>query len=202
VATVGALTIIFWLLERNHVRLRLFDRWDPNDLPDASKARIKPPSVAEAIAGIIAGGVFLSWWTGLLGFEIPPIHTRQGYHLYFVMAPVWSQLYWPIILLVLGRIALHIVRIVQGAPWTRLSLGCEFVLHGAGLVLLAWLLRNGPWMTLSAAGDRPADILAALPPINLGLQIAMIVLVVISLAALAMDAWRFWRLSASQQSGA
>jgi hypothetical protein len=192
ISVVGVLTVIAWVMERYRVRLRIFERWDPNELPRPVRGRAHGP--ADAIAGIVFGGVFLLWWTGAMDLGIPMITTEEGWRLQFALGPVWADVYWPIIALTVGSMALHAVRLAQGMRRTRASLGGEFVLHGAGLVLWAWMVRHGPWLVLGPRGDHPARLAAAMPGVNLGLQAAIVVIITIAVAALALDAWRFWRL--------
>jgi hypothetical protein len=82
--SVGIVTIVFAVLERERVRITALDNWNPLKLRDLGAGRTVPRS--ETIPGLIAMLTFLIWWTGLV--HVPDFTEYAGIQVRLVAAPV------------------------------------------------------------------------------------------------------------------
>ncbi len=138
----GIVVASFVLLERSGERLNWYDRWQPGTL--------RPGSVAltdrgDVITNLVTEGVFLLWWNGALAF--PDVLTAIGGP-EIVATSIWSELYWPINLVVAGWFVTHITVLLRGL-WTRPALFAEIAFCVAALVLVGLLLRQTALVTVS-----------------------------------------------------
>jgi len=91
VFTFGVVTLLFAVFERTGVAASLQRNWSPARLaPRRTHCRGRFQVASEAVADVVV----LLWWTGLIHFrDIIPIPAM----LQVQLAPVWSELYWPIL---------------------------------------------------------------------------------------------------------
>ena len=113
---VGIVTIIFAVLEHERVRFTALDNWNPRKLPDLTVGRHVPRS--ETIPGLIAMLTFLIWWIGLL--PTPPLTEYAGVSVRFVAAPIWAELYLPVMLVTAAGVAVGLVDLVR--PWRTMTM--------------------------------------------------------------------------------
>lgn len=186
ISAVGVLTVVAAVLQRYNIRLKILDDWNPRDLPRPIKARRE--TGFDHVAAIVAHSLVALWWAHLLPFGIPyvtviPLH--GGQRLDLVLAPVWTTLYWPVLGLVLGSIALHGLKLM-GKAQAKAAHGLAMVLHAAALGVALVALSAGDWIEASGAGLTAK----ALGEIHLGVNHAVhIALIVAAIAAAGLTAW-------------
>jgi hypothetical protein len=180
---VGILTIVFAVMERAGFPADHIKQWKPEQLPAVTDKR---KSAWEAALELGGGVVFLLWWTSLI--HLP--YAAGGPDFRMEPAPVFDQLYWPILALVAVRLIQNLIEWLR-PRWklVRGTLGALTIL--GGLALLAIIYRAGHWATIVSTG-MPADKAAQLSDaVNLGLKIGIV-------ATGAVWAWQgvveLWRL--------
>lgn len=131
-------TVGFAFAERSGI----LERWSPRKLP-ADPNRI---SRAESIGDLVGNLVFAFLLLGMLrlpSFEGVPMR----------LAPIWSTLYWPILLVVLAAVAMAAVNTVL-PWWTRLRTGLQIGLNTAELIVIGILLSAGSWIEVTVPSDK------------------------------------------------
>jgi hypothetical protein len=151
--SVGIVTIVFAVLDRERVRITALDHWDPARLPAAGEGREVPRS--ESVLGLAFGFTFLIWWIDLV--RVPQFMRYDGEPVAFTMAPIWTTLYLPILLSLLSWIAIQAIDLVR--PWRSLAVSIvDIGLNVLNLVLIAIILRAGHFVDVAApqVADRAA----------------------------------------------
>lgn len=138
---VGTTTIIFALVERYGGLDRHFRTWKPDALPELDLDR--QPGRWESAIEIVAGIAVLLWWTGVVPWPFPTGSSAFRLEL----APVWTQLYWPILALIAARLMYNLIQWLR--PRWRWLGGIFAILTSIGAVVIALLLyRAGHWATV------------------------------------------------------
>ncbi|HEY3887324.1 MAG TPA: hypothetical protein VGL73_02045 [Caulobacteraceae bacterium] len=195
-ANVGALTIIAAIVQRQKVRPGFLTNWNPRELPKRLQRPVfRPQTRLDNIAGIIAQGVFVLWWTRALAVWIPYVSyvpLKAGQQLDLARAPIWDTLFWPVLALMLASIAVHALKLF-GQKFRMAAHGLDLARNLAALVVLWVALQAGHWVTVSGRG-MAADALAKVDyGVNLGLQIGLVVLTVVAVSLVLYDSWRLFR---------
>ena len=176
--TVGAVTIVFALVERYGGVDRYFRNWKPGELPELPELSQlvgdKPKKRWEHAFEVAAGLLMLLWWAGAV--QLPFATHSADFRL--ELAPVWTQLYWPILALLAARLVYNILRWIrpQGS-WLAGLFGTTTAV--GGVILAAMLHRAGQWATvvpLNMAAEQATKLQDSL---NLALGIAIIAVAVI-----------------------
>ncbi len=190
--TVGAVTIVFALVERYGGVDRHFRNWKPGELPElpdlSQLVGDKPKKRWEAAFEVALGILVLLWWAGAV--QLPfPLHNSD---FRLELAPVWTQLYWPILILLAGRLVYDALRWLH--PRGRWLIGLFGITTAVGGVILAALLhRAGQWATvvpLNMAAEQAAKLQESL---NLALGIAIVVVAIIWTLQCLGELWRWMR---------
>jgi hypothetical protein len=158
--SIGAMTIVFALLERYQEQTKLLDNWDPRRLPAvrvADRGQIKRSS---SIAEVIANLAVIIWWLKLGWFTL--VVAPAGVHIVF--APAWRYFYWGLVSLTLLSTALSVANLLR-PHWTRTRSYMRLALDIAGSALFCWVVRarvlvEVVWPHVSPA--RTASLVAAI----------------------------------------
>ena len=181
---VGIVTINFTILERAQVRITALDNWNPSRLPAAGEGREVPRS--ESVFGLVFGFTFLIWWIDLV--RVPQFMSYDGAPVTFTMAPIWTWLYFPILLSLLAWIAIQAIDLVR--PWRSLAVSIvDIGLNVLNLVLITIILRAGHFVDVAGAphvDDRLASFERLL---NNTVQGTFIVIGVLSIYELLYELW-------------
>lgn len=163
---LGTVTFVFAMLERHSAEFSQSKQWSPDHLPDAGEGR---PGKWEGPIEVALTIVFILWWVGLI--RLPQAAVGADFRL--EAAPIWTQLYWPIL-------ALMSVRLVHNAvQWLRPRWKLVRALLGAGtaigaLALLPAIWMAGEWITVVSTG-MPADGVRSLQDsLDLALRMAIV----------------------------
>ena len=143
---VGIVTIVFSILERQHVRITALDKWSPSLLPEPQDARAV--SRTESLFSLIATITFLMLWTDFV--RLPAFFDYGGAPVRFVPDPVWTAVYVPVLISVLVSIATSFVDLMR--PWRTRMFSTILVannLFALGVLAIVW--RAGHWMTVVTA---------------------------------------------------
>jgi hypothetical protein len=198
-AALGAVTAIFWVLQRSDVRSKLFANWNPRDLPRLGRRRRS--GWPDNVAGIVVQTIFLLWWLGLVRPWSATFPVQGGGELHFAVAPIWTELYWPVAALAVGVIVVHSLKLM-GPSRRRLAYGVDLALQliTAGVAGIA--LRAGHWAVVSGVGMKPASLGAIDQGVNIGLHVTLVVVLCVALVTVFYDAWRLYRLEPANAGNA
>jgi len=149
---LGAVTLIFSLIERHLTKHP--DRWDlsglgvPFDLKIEKKMLLqcahdsqKIPRL-ESVSVIVACAVALAWMTEVQRYPFLILGPAAAF---LKLAPVWYQMYFPIVLLTVAEIVRATINLVR-PDWTRFGAVYRLVSHSAGLVIVYFLIKAGSWV--------------------------------------------------------
>jgi len=193
ISAVGVLTLIAIALQRWNIRLKVLDEWNPRDLP--KPIRLRRETRYHHLAGIIANTLFILWWTHALPFWIPyvtHIPLKSGGSLDIALAPIWTTLFWPVLGLSLGVIAVRVLKLM-GEPRGKMAHGLELALQVPALIVAGLALSAGEWVRISASGLATPALDQVRYGVNIGIQIALIVLAVTAACVAAYDVWWLYR---------
>jgi hypothetical protein len=185
------ITVVFWVFERNQVRIGFFDRWQPADLA----ANIGGFHImrGESLFEIVIGILFIAWWSGAISF--PTSFSHYGKPVSFAMSTVWNPYWWGILALAVWWLLLSVANFVSPyLKWDRLAL--RILLNVISIALLYFLYQQD---VLIVAGDanNNADIAkygAAQARLNELVHGAFIVLGLVWSYEIFQDARRLLRL--------
>ena len=183
--SAGIVTLIFAVLERIGFPADHLRNWKPEQLP---RPNDRKQSVWESLFELTAGLLFLGWWVGLI--HLPWALGGNGFRM--DPAPIFGQLYWPILWLLVAKLVHSLIawlrpdwRLVRGA----LAAGTMI----AGIVLLAIIYKAGHWVTIVSVGMPAKDAVQLEQAVNLGLGIGLLAVGVIWIWQCAVALWRLWR---------
>lgn len=189
--SVGIITVVFAILEGQHVRITALDHWQPAQLPGPRDGRAV--ARGESLFSLITTITFLMLWTDLI--RLPAIVEWGDDPVRFVPNPVWTSLYLPILLSVLVTIATSFVDLMR--PWRTpffSILRIANALAFAGIVVVA--LRARHWITVAADAALADRAARADYWMNLSIEWTLIAIMAI---ALFEASYEFWQLFKSRQ---
>ena len=190
---VGVITIVFAVLEHERVRFTALDKWDPSWLPDPTDGRTVPRS--ETIPGLVAMLTMLVWWTEIV--RVPSFMEYAGATLRFVAAPIWAQVYWPVLIAVLAGVGIALIDLVR--PWRTLAVSIADIavnLFSAGII--AFMVRDRRFVDVIGDGAHAEQVTRANYWINASLSWTFTVLG----ATVLLDVlYEIWKVSRARQAG-
>jgi hypothetical protein len=146
--SIGIVTVVFAVLEHERVRITALDNWNPAKLPNPSTERIIPRS--ETLPGLIAMLTFLVWWAGLI--RLPSFTEYSGVAVKLVAAPVWSQIYWPVLISLIAGIAVALIDLMR--PWRSLVVSVvDIAINLFNVTVIVFIIRAGHYVDV--IGDAP-----------------------------------------------
>jgi hypothetical protein len=198
VINVAVLTAIAAVIQHYDLRLKFLSSWNPEDLPRPhDRPAVRRQTVFDHVAGIVVQTLFALWWTQVLPVWLPYITyipLAAGQRLDLSRAPIWETLFWPVLALALLSIAVHVLKLVGKAD-RPLVLILDLAGDLAGVVVASVALRAGHWVDVSGSG-LPADTLAKIDfGVNIGLQVALAIVVIVAGCLAAYHVWRLYEHS-------
>ena len=200
---LSAVTLIFTLVERhlaNHP-----DSWDPSgtgrvgsgvkmqDVTSLPGARPQRISRFESVSIIIACTVALVWITEVQSY---PFLILGPAATFLKLAPIWYQMFFPIVLLNVFEIVRAIINLVR-PDWTRFRAVYGVLLHIGGLLVVYYLIKAGSWIA-PANAEHAADYARAAHIVNQWIYYSLLATAVLSAAMLVV---RIARLTRRLRSG-
>ena len=143
------------------VNLRFITNWSPRSLP-ALVQRSAVISRADSVAQIIMGGAFVLWWQCI---PVAPYLLFGPAAAAIALAPVWTRLHWPIILLAVAGIVLASVNLAS-PHWTVTRTRIRLAMHAAAFVILLILAQAGSWVVAADGIRDPARFAGAIEIAN------------------------------------
>lgn len=167
IAIVGVVTIVFAILERAGFPADHLRQWSPRTLPKVDDAR---KNIWESLFELSAGVIFIAWWIGLI--HLP--WTTGNPQFRIEPAPVFTALFWPILLLAAARLVQNLLEWVRPA-WRLVNGALAVATTLLGLALIAMLYRAGQLAVIVPISMSAAKAAELSHGINLGLRIAIVV---------------------------
>src|SRR5215831_21383931 len=160
---LGVVTLIFSLIEKSLTKHP--DRWDLSGTCGSVRLGVKiekniskPPdrskwiSRFESVSIIVACTIALIWVTGVQSYPFLILGPAAAF---LRLAPIWQQVYFPIVFLTVLEIVRAAINLVR-PDWTLFRAVYTVCVHCGGLAVVYFLIRAGGWVTA-------ADSLAAGP---------------------------------------
>jgi len=185
--TLGAVTVIFAVLERIQAKSGFLEKWDPLKLPAVRDPNQIPRS--ESILELAICVVFGTWWISAM--RSPVVLDQPGVQI--ILAPAWTYFFWGYLLLMLAAIAASGVNLFR-PYWTRQRAGIRLLTNGIGSVMFCALCRSEILAKISLTDVSPARTLEITNAINLWMSRAFPFVVGLGLVILAFDIRRIIRV--------
>lgn len=182
-SAMGAVTLIFAIVERTDAKAQLLESWNPRKLPP-----LRPPHAIPRSSSVIEIAVNLcviGWWAANL-------YSPFGYHfgnLQFSFSPMWYWFFWGILLLTVASGAVAAVNLLR-PYWTPPRIVARLYLDVAGAVFFCWLLKANIVASISWPGATPDKEAAAVAGVNHWLAFAFPWAVSVCVVVAAINAWR------------
>ena len=190
-AAVGAVTVVFAILQRTGASARIALDWSVSDLPRITRRRPRQPWF-EHLAGMVFLILFVFWWVGLIRFGVPDIPLQTGGALHFAFASALQGLYLPVLALAAGAIAVHAL-MLAGREVRSVALALDAVLQAAQAAVAGVALHAGHWAAVSGAGVAPSVLAKVDQGVNIGAEVTLIVVICGAVVRLAISGWRLAR---------
>jgi len=191
---VGVITLIGAAIERGWIKTGDFGKWRVADLPYATptKGWFPPKTRFEALFEVVACGVFILWWVGLVDFPVAEAALTRHDGVTMTVGSILAQLHLPILLLAVGQM-LSGLTVVLRPGWVAPRAIFEIALSIGGIVVAALLWRAMPLLTFSGPAG-PMEELARLQTWMDGtLKVTLVVAVAICVGAVVIEGWRLAR---------
>jgi len=151
---LGVVTLIFSLVQRHLTKNP--DRWDLSGARGGLRLDLKTeknvslrlergtPQVSrfDSVSIIVASVVALVWLTEV---QKAPFLILGPAAAFLKLAPIWYQVYFPIVLLTVAEIVRAVINLFR-PDWTRFRSVFSIGMHCAGLALIYFLLKGGSWV--------------------------------------------------------
>ncbi|PTT07333.1 hypothetical protein [Caulobacter sp. HMWF025] len=191
---VGVITLIGAAVERGWIKTGDFGQWRVSDLPPVRPKRgwFPPPTRFEALFELVACGVFILWWVGLVEFPVAEMALTRHDGVTMTVGTIFSQLHLPILLLAVGQVVSSLIIVLRPA-WIAPRAVAEIVLAIGGLILAGLLWRAMPWLTFSGP-DGQTEALARLQAwLDLTLKVTLVVAASVNAGKILIEGWRLVR---------
>jgi hypothetical protein len=177
------ITVGFAFAERS----KILERWSPRKLPvERDPNRI---SRSESVGELVGNLIFVLWWVGVL--QLPSVGPLR-----ITLAPIWTTLYWPTLLVALAAVAIGAVN--TGRPWwtplrSRLRLGID----AAELALICILLSVRSWVEVTVTNGPSAKVDELAKWINLSIGVTILVIGIVTIVGIVRGIRRLRRPKAT-----
>ena len=186
--SVGIVTIVFAILEHERVRLNLFDNWNPAKLPEPKPGRMVPRS--ETVMGLVVTLAFLVWWTNIV--PIPEFVVDAGDQVRFSAAPIWTKLYFPILVSLVASTGVHLVDLVR--PWRTVTVSAvDLGVNMLNLFIITRMLRAGRYLEGTGRPEHADKLAQANYWFNQIIEWVFMTIGAVIILELCFEAWRIVR---------
>src|SRR5215831_4143292 len=159
---LGVVTLIFSLIERHLTKNP--DRWDLSGTCGGLRLDVKMEknitlpidrsqwiSRFESASIIVASTIALVWLTGVQRYPFLILGPAAAF---LKLAPIWYQVYFPIVLLTVAEIVRATINLVR-PDWTLFRAVYSVFVHCGGLAVVYFLIKASSWVMAvdSAAGE-------------------------------------------------
>lgn len=180
----GVITFIFAIFERYGVSKKHVEAWKPAQLSVDPVSRGKWESPIEV-------GLNLLLLLCLVGI-IPVSLAYSDYGIHIGPTAVWSAYYWPIVILVAGRLVHDLIQWLK-PNWATPALVTGLGTALGGIWVVGMLSRNGPWVTATAVGADAAKATQTAGGVNMAIGIALTVALIAWGFGIAVTLYRYYQ---------
>jgi len=139
------------------------------------------------VMSLVVSLAFLAWWTTLV--RAPELVFYADAELRVTAAPIWSQLYFPILVAVIASIGLHLVDVV--GPWrTFATSAADLAINFLNLVIVTGVLRAGRYVEVTGAPADADKVALANHWFNLVIGWAFMAIGVVIILEVSFELWR------------
>jgi hypothetical protein len=150
---VGIVTIVFAILDHEQLRIKVLDNWNPHNLPEPQSGRAIPRS--ETVLGLVFTLTFLVWWTDLV--RVPDFTFYDGEAVRFVAAPIWHELYFPILTSLIVSVGVYLIDLVR--PWRTITVSAvDLAINLLNIFIVTRILQAGHYLDIFGAPDDAAKL--------------------------------------------
>jgi hypothetical protein len=183
--SAAIVTLIFVILERTGFPAKHLAGWKPETLPALGEER---PSQLESAIEVALALVLLLWWSGAVSLPLKP----GGTDFRIDAAPIWAQLYWPILTLIVLRLVHNLVQWLR-PRWKALRVMLSALTAIGALVLLVTIYRAGEWVTVVSTGTHATDTRPLQTSLDLSIKLTFLAVALIWTFKFTSEAWRMVR---------
>jgi len=187
--SIGIVTSVFYVLERERVRITALDNWDPASLPEYRDGRTVPRS--ETVAGLVFMLIFLMWWTGLV--RVPELVWYRNEPVRFIAGPIWTTIHMPVLVLVMAGLVVSVIDFIR--PWRTIAISAlDMAINAASAIVLIYVIRLRPQFVDVLGAPANADQLTRIARvINGGVTWLLVVLAAVMVLDMLYELWQVMR---------
>jgi len=185
---IGSITTVFAVLERVQQKSNFMERWEPGKLPPVRNPnQIKrSASVAELVANSVFG---VWWWVTYLSSSL--ILNRPEVQV--LLTPRWRFFFWGFLCVTLANIALSAANLAR-PYWTGARATVRLATDCAGAALFCWLMKANIIAQITVPNVSAARTSEITNAINLWMDRAFPIAVLIGVGIAAGDLYRIYRV--------
>ena len=147
----------------------------------------------ESVSIVVACAVAIAWITGVQSYPFLILGPAASF---LKLAPVWSQVYFPILMCTVAEIVRAIINLAR-PDWTRFRAIARILVHAGGLAVAYFLVRASSWVTAGdVTGDKALEMGRTVEVINQVFYYSLVGAVILSTATLIfriVELVRRWR---------
>jgi hypothetical protein len=175
---LGVVTLIFSFVDRHLAKNP--DRWDLSGMRGGHRLDLKlerymplerntrQVSRFDSVSIIIASMVALVWMTGVQSYPFLILGPAAAF---LKLAPIWHQVYFPIVLLTAAEIVRAIINLVH-PDWMLFRKVYSVLVHFGGLAVVYFLIKARSWVT--AAGSAAGGYARSVEIVNRSIYYALL----------------------------
>jgi hypothetical protein len=155
---VGAITVVFAVLERMQAKSKFMDSWDPRKLPPVRDPNRIP--ISASLTEVTVNLVFCIWLLGGMWYQTSLHFSGVS----ITLAPVWTYLFWGFFSLTAANIMASGANLFRPF-WNKSRALMRLVSDCIGSALFCWLLKANIFVSISVrdvAAEKTARVAGAI----------------------------------------
>jgi hypothetical protein len=186
---LGAVTLVFALLERAQAKSHFLEKWNPRKLPP-----VRDPNQIQrsaSVAELVANGAMI-WWISYL--SSPALVNRP--EIKITLAPAWTYLFWGLFLLAIFNLGFAGMNLMR-PYWTSLRATLKLLTDGIGWALFCWFLKANMIAELVIRNIPPEKALLIRDNANFWMAKSLPIAVIVGVVIAAIDVHRIIRVGSN-----
>ncbi|HTM36736.1 MAG TPA: hypothetical protein VL156_08315 [Terriglobales bacterium] len=155
--TLGAITLLFALLERLEAKSKFMDHWDPRKLPPIRDPNRIP--ISKSLIEVTFNLVFCIWLVAGMWYQT----SLDFLGVSIALAPVWTYLFWGFFSLTAANMVISGANLFR-PYWSKTRAWLRLVSDSIGSALFCWLLKSNIFLSISVrdiAAEKTARVAGA-----------------------------------------
>jgi len=185
---VGAITVVFAVLERVEAKSKFLDQWDPRKLPPVRDPNRIP--VSATFTEVTFNLVFAIWLVAGMWYQTSLHFSGVS----ITHAPVWPYLFWSFFSLTAANILASGANLFR-PYWTKTRALVRLVSDCIGSALFCWLLKANVFLSISVKEVAPEKTARVASAINWWAEKMFPFAIAACLVILLFDVYRIIRVS-------